>query len=116
MKFQSKVTANWDRMERVEGRVIDRGESTIEDRVRPFILVTTEQGPVQVFQSAGLDDTFAQVELGDRISIEHLGTVQTSKGRTFRQFRTQVWIDPDDAPLPKGVASAVATRGGRKPR
>ncbi len=108
-KFKSRYTANWDRIPKVEGRVIDRGTMTVADRQAQFIKVLTADGEVTVFKSAGLDELFGICEVGDFVSIEFLGLVETTKGREFRQFRSSCWTD-ESAPAIEG-----AKRRGRKP-
>jgi len=111
-KYKSKITANWERIPKVEGRVFDRGVLSVEGKERPYLMVETETDQVQVFQSTGLDDLFKVVERGDRVSIEFLALVTTSKNRTMRQFRSSCWTEEADAPLPK--LAAVAPSGGRR--
>lgn len=116
-KYKSRVTANWDRIPKVEGRVIDRGTMTIKDRPAQFIKVETADGEVTVFRSAGLDELFTACEVGDSVSIEYLGTVETSKGREFRQFRSSCWTD-DSLPAidPGKRRGRKATREPRSSR
>jgi hypothetical protein len=110
--FKSKVTANWDRMKEVIGRVVEKGSELIEAKDRPFIVVETERGDVRVYETEGLKDLFAAVVPGVFVNIEHLGMVQTSKGHQFRQFRSEAWTDPDAAPL-KARPVDRQTRGRR---
>jgi len=105
-KYKSKITANWERIPKVEGRVFDKGVLEVDGKARPFIMVETETDQVQVFQSTGLDDLFKIAERGDRVSVEFLALVTTSKNRTMRQFRSSCWTEETDAPLPKPVAVA----------
>lgn len=107
-KYKSRFTANWDRVPKVEGRVIDRGSLTIDKKDRPFLKVESSDGEVTVFQSAGLEDLFKAAAVGDFVSIEFLALVQTAKGRAFRQFRSSCWTDPDALP--------VSGKRGRKPK
>jgi hypothetical protein len=113
-KYKSRVVANWDRIPKVEGRVIAKDSVKIENRVRPFMMVLTSDGEVQVFESAGLVDLFKSAELGDFVSIEFLATVETSKGRAFRQFRSMVWTDDDAEPM-ESVNPTGKRRRGRPP-
>lgn len=110
-KYRSRYTANWDRIPKVEGAILERGVQNINGRKAHFLKVQAEDGEVTVFESAGLADLFKVAEIGDTVSIEYLGTVQTQAGRDFRQFRSSVWTEGDAA------ASAKRTvRRGRKPR
>ena len=113
--YKSKVTANWDRMKEVIGRVVEKGSELIENKDRPFIVVETERGDVRVYETEGLKDLFAAVNPGLFVNIEHLGLVTTAKGHQFRQFRSEAWTDPDAAPL-KARATAPVGRGRRGPK
>lgn len=109
-KYKSRIVANWDRIPKVEGRVIELGSQKIDNRVSHFMKVETEDGEVTVFKSAGLEDLFNAATTGDFVSIEYLATVETQKGRPFRQFKSSCWTD-ESAP-----AVAARKRRGRKPK
>lgn len=109
-KYKSRVTANWDHIPKVEGRIIDKGSMTIKGKSRAYIKVDTEEGEVTVFASAGLDELFAASAVGDFTSIEYLATVVTAKGHSFRQFRSSCWSEPDAEPI------NAPKRRGRKPK
>ncbi|HXK37158.1 MAG: hypothetical protein A2V70_19435 [Planctomycetes bacterium RBG_13_63_9] len=110
-KYQSRYTANWDRVPKVEGEVVDKGSLTVKGKRRPFLKVRAEDGEVTVFETAGLAELFAASDVGDQVSIEYLGTVETAKGHQFRQFRALCWSDSDGA-----EPMAAPARRGRKPR
>lgn len=97
LKFQSRISANWDKVPIVEGRVTERGTETIDDKARPWINVLTAEGDVRVYQSAGLEEAFKVTAVGDMVRIEFLALLTTKKGQSFRQFRTQVWTDEETA-------------------
>jgi hypothetical protein len=105
-KYKSRVVANWDRIPKVEGRVVEKGSVKIENKDRAYLLVNTDEGEVQVFHSAGLDDLFTASSLGDFVSIEFLAMVTTKKDRRFRQFRASCWTEEDAPPV-----VAVSGRG-----
>jgi hypothetical protein len=109
-KYKSRVTANWDRIPKVEGRIIDKGSMTLKGKARPYLKVDTEDGEVTVFESAGLDDLFSAAGVGDFVSVEYLATVVTAKGHSFRQFRSSCWTEPDAEPI------SAPKRRGRKPK
>jgi len=106
VKFQSRVTANWEKIPIVEGAVKAMDTEKIDKRVSRFIVVATDHGDVRVYQSSGLEEAFTHVEVGDSVRIEYLGLIQTKKGRAFRQFRAEVY----------GDAEATKKAKTRKPR
>jgi hypothetical protein len=99
IKYLSRIVANWDRVPLVEGRILEKGKAKIKDRDRGFIFVATDEGEVQVFESAGLEELFDAATVGDFCRIQYLATVATSNNRTFRQFRASLWSDPEAPPL-----------------
>jgi len=117
LKFVSRNTANWTRDAKAEGRVIDKGTDMIKDKERHYITLDTKDGDLRVFETEGLKETLAACAVGDFVSIEHLGMVETSNGRDFRQFRTKVWEDPSAGPLaPRSAAPAKAAARASKRR
>lgn len=114
MKFQSRITADWDRLPKVEGRVLAFDTMEVEGRHSRFALVDTEDGHVQVFESEGLKEGFATCAVGDFVSIEFLAMVETANKRRFRKFRIQVWEDPNAGPVPAVADHKVSTRGKGK--
>lgn len=117
LKFVSRNTANWTRDVKVEGRVIDKGVEKIKDKDRHYITLETKDGELRVFETEGLKETMAACAIGDFVSIEHLGMVETSNGRDFRQFRTKVWEDASAAPLaPRPTAQVQGSKGASKRR
>lgn len=99
IKFQNRITANWEKLDVVTGRVLMVDVADIKGKKRRFMDVKTADGDVQVFESAALEEAFKIASIGDFVRFENLGTVETSNNRTFRQFRVQVWEDPDAEPI-----------------
>lgn len=111
VKFVSRNTANWTRDKIVEGRVVDKGVEHIKDKDRPYITLDTKEGELRVFETEGLKETLQVADRGDFVSIEHLGMVETTAGRNFRQFRTKVWTDASAGPLAPRPASPAQPAG-----
>lgn len=107
--YKSKVTANWDKMDRVTGRVVEKGQETIEGKVRPFLTVETERGDVRVYHTEGLSDLLTIAVPGTFVDIEHLGMVQTRKGNNFRQFRAEAWTEPGAPPVKERKSTGRVT-------
>lgn len=91
--YRSKYVANWDRISKVKGQVSEKATIKYEGKTRPYIMIETDDGQVQVFESAGLADLFASVKVGMFAEIEYMATVTTKAGRPFRQFRAAVWVE-----------------------
>jgi hypothetical protein len=115
VKFQSRIVANWDRQNIVEGRVLEFDKMLLDNKERPYMTVLTKDGEVQVFESEGLKDAFASASVGDFVRFEFLALVETKAKRAFRQFRAQVWDGKADGPVPKPTATKVP-RAARKAR
>ena len=116
-KYRSRYTANWERIPKVEGVVLEKGRQKLKDRTASFLKVQAEDGEVTVFESAGLADLFKVAEIGDSVSIEYLGTVQTQAGRDFRQFRSAVWTEgATDNTVRRGRRPGRKHREPRTPR
>jgi hypothetical protein len=101
VKFQSRITADWDAIPTLEGRNLGFGKLEVEGQTRRFMLLDTIDGEVTVFESEGLKEGFGACDLGDYIRINFMAMVETKGGRSFRKFRVKVWSDSEAPTLRK---------------
>lgn len=73
--------------DRIVGEVTDKRTVKTLNGERSLIQVDTDEGPLTVWESAGLKSLFEVVEIGHVVDIDYEGEKVSEKtGRTFKSF------------------------------
>lgn len=83
------ISVNWETTQEIEGEIIERKEVTVNNEIRTVMTVETEDGNVNVWESAGLRSLFA-LEDGTYVKITCQGMKENPKTRrNFRAFTVE---------------------------
>src|SRR4030042_1801468 len=90
------IAVNWEQTKEIEGEILERKEVVVNSETRTVMTIETEDGKINVWESAGLRALFA-LDDGTYVKITCQGMKENPKTRrSFRAFTVEYDEDGDD--------------------